>query len=45
MSECRRPGSRGESQFKNGARLVMDTIMMEHKMGGMLDYDLIEEDP
>jgi len=25
--------------------VVMDTIMIEHKMGDMLDYDLIEENP
>jgi len=32
------PGSR-----TTGSRLVMDTIIIEHKMGGVLDYDLIEE--
>ena len=26
-----------------GQRVVIDTIMIEHKMGDMLDYDLIEE--
>ena len=25
------------------AGIVMGTIMIEHKMGGMLDHDLIEE--
>ena len=25
--------------------VAMDTIIIEHKMGGMLDYDLIEENP
>ena len=28
---------------KQEAGLVMGTIMLDHKMGGMLDHDLIEE--
>jgi len=31
-----------EHKFKQWSRLVMDTIMIEHIMGGMLDDDLIE---
>jgi len=27
------------------AELVMDTIMIEHIIGGMLSHDLIEETP
>ena len=31
------------TQPQGNSELVMGTIMLDHKMGGMLDHDLIEE--
>ena len=35
--------SRVKVRTAGGERVVMDAIMIEHKIGGMLDHDLVVE--
>ena len=44
LMECMEPRKRlVEKAWLLWYRLVMGTIMLDHKMGGMLDHDVIEE--